>query len=388
MGVDTSLQYNGYNSYKFNQNDFLICYPFGVENMEYITHSFGAYSPIALSAKVRAYTRFFNADGEEIKLENHSFAVQQGTFDKVEITVSVPASAVKAELKFLNNEAQPWWVATPKTEEGQTATPYAINAYGQLTYITPNGIYTGTITANQIVLASGNESLTDRLVTINANQIALESEVVKKGVNYAGTKITAEQGFENTAIVNGQEIKIKANAQEGFSIYSNGVFVGGVTIANGEVGLTAKRIGTSPQHYGEIGITGGLIGLALYDLNYGTTPFAKIVELSGGSGFGIIDSNEIQRFSASDISTYIKDGNGTSRFYARDTSTYIRDGNGIDRFYATLNHTNIIDSQNNSRLYCDTTSSSLMSPDGSCWVEVYNNKIEIWVNGVMKESWS
>ena len=180
MGVDTSLQYNGYNSYKFNQNDFLICYPFGVENMEYITHSFGAYSPIALDAKVRAYTRFFNADGEEIKLENHSFAVQQGTFDKVEITVSVPALAVKAELKFLNNEAQPWWVATPKTEEGQTATPYAINAYGQLTYITPNGIYTGTITANQIVLASGNENLSERLTTINANQIQLEDLVIRK----------------------------------------------------------------------------------------------------------------------------------------------------------------------------------------------------------------
>src|SRR5690554_5500901 len=189
MAVDTSIQFNGYNSYKFNQNDVLHCYPFGVENMEYITHSFAAYSPIALSDKVRATTKFFDADSEIIQTVDHSFDVSQGTFDKREITVEVPLGAVKAQLTFLNNELEPWWVATPKTEEGQTATPYAINAYGQLTYITPNGIYTGTLTANQIVLASGDEKLSDRLVTINSNQITLQNKV--NGIEPKVTKITS-----------------------------------------------------------------------------------------------------------------------------------------------------------------------------------------------------
>src|SRR5690554_6111174 len=260
MAVDTSIQFNGYNSYKFNQNDVLHCYPFGVENMEYITHSFAAYSPIALSDKVRATTKFFDADSEIIQTVDHSFDVSQGTFDKREITVEVPLGAVKAELTFLNNEADPWWVATPKTEEGQIATPYAINAYGQLTYITPNGIYTGTITANQIVLASGDETLSDRLVTINDRQISVEEDLdttLKEGVSYAGSKITAEGGFENTAIIDGQTVKVVCNAQEGFSIYVNGKFAGGISIIGGKAALTAERIATDENYYGEVGTVDG-----------------------------------------------------------------------------------------------------------------------------------
>src|SRR5690554_6111684 len=202
MAVDTSIQFNGYNSYKFNQNDVLHCYPFGVENMEYITHSFAAYSPIALSDKVRATTKFFDADSEIIQTVDHSFDVSQGTFDKREITVEVPLGAVKAQLTFLNNEADPWWVATPKTEEGQTATPYAINPYGQLTYITPNGIYTGTITASQIVLASGG-SLPDRLTKINANGVytgEIEADQITANTLSA---ISADLGTVTAGTING-----------------------------------------------------------------------------------------------------------------------------------------------------------------------------------------
>jgi hypothetical protein len=196
MAVDTSIQFNSYNSYKFNTGEVLHCYPFGVEGMDYITHSFVAYTPLALASAVRATTTFFDADSEIVSSVDHSFDTPQGTFEQRTITVPVPATAVKAQLTYKNSAADPWWVATPKTEEGQTATPYAVNTYGQMTYITPNGIYTGTLTANQIVLASGDETLGDRLVAINSNQISLESRV--DGVEPKVTKITSAGIYTGT----------------------------------------------------------------------------------------------------------------------------------------------------------------------------------------------
>lgn len=196
MAVDTSIQFNSYNSYRFNTGEVLHCYPFGVEGMGYITHSFAAYTPLALASAVRATTTFFDADSEIISSVDHSFDTPQGTFEQRTITVPVPALAVKAQLTYKNSAADPWWVATPKTEEGQTATPYAVNTYGQMTYITPNGIYTGTLTANQIVLASGDETLGDRLVAINSNQISLESRV--DGVEPKVTKITSAGIYTGT----------------------------------------------------------------------------------------------------------------------------------------------------------------------------------------------
>ncbi len=414
MSVDTSIQYNGYNSYKFIQGETLNCYPFGVENMSHITHSFGAYSPIALASEVRANTKFFDADSEILQSVDHSFAIGAGIFENKSITVEVPTGAMKAQLTFKNPAANTWWVATPKTEEGQTATPYAINAYGQLTYITPNGIYTGILTAEQIVLAS-NENLSDRLTTINANQITLQNglntatgkittleagqillesginslddDVVKKGESYAGTKITAEDGFENTAIIGGQTVKVKLNATEGLGIYADDVFIGGINVINGIAGLTARRIGAIPECYGEIGIAAGSVGLALYDLRYNSLPFVKIAELANGTGFSIRDKNNYPRFEAGNT-IRITDRNNTLRFYADDNDTRIKDKNGINRFYADDAYTRIKDKNDSVRFQATDNGTWLQSPNGNTYLYVSDTKIQVIVNGVVKETWS
>ena len=243
MAVDTSIQYNSYNSYRFNNGEVLHCYPFGVEGMDYITHSFAAYTPLALASAVRATTTFFDADSEIISSVDHSFDTPQGTFEQRTITVPVPALAVKAQLTYKNSAADPWWVATPKTEEGQTATPYAVNTYGQMTYITPNGIYTGTLTANQIVLASGNETLGDRLTTINSNQISVESRV--DGVEPKVTKITSEGIYTGTI----QASQITATSLSAISANLgtvnagtiNGVNINGSAFSGGTISLGGTK---------------------------------------------------------------------------------------------------------------------------------------------------
>ena len=185
--IDTTIRFNDHNSYKVTS--LIMCYPFGVEQMDYITHSFQAYATSSLASATRARTKFFDADGATISDVSHSFAVTT-VFGKVDITVAVPATAVQAQLVLLQGGTD-WWIAEPKTEQGEVATPYNVNYQGQLTYITPNGIYTGMMTAGQIVVAgttaSPDETLDTKLVVISNGMINLSSTVSDKT-----TKITNE----------------------------------------------------------------------------------------------------------------------------------------------------------------------------------------------------
>lgn len=187
MAIDTTIQFNDHNSYKITTP--LFCYPFGVEGMSYITHSFQAYATSSLSSANRAKTKFFASDGSLVSEVNHAFAVTT-VFGKIEITVAVPATAKQAQLVLVQGGTD-WWIAEPKTEQGEVATPYNVNYQGQLTYITPNGIYTGMMTTGQIVVtgsvSSPDETLDTRLVTINNGVINLSSTLSAKT-----TKITNE----------------------------------------------------------------------------------------------------------------------------------------------------------------------------------------------------
>ena len=266
MAVDTSIRYNSYNSYRFNTGEVLHCYPFGVEGMGYITHSFAAYTPLALASAVRATTTFFDADSAIISTVDHSFDTPQGTFEQRTITVPVPALAVKAQLTYKNNEADPWWVATPKTEEGQTATPYAVNTYGQMTYITPNGIYTGTLTANQIVLASGDETLSDRLVTINSNQISLSQDLstAESNISNVTSRVTTIEAGQITLTsrVDGVEPKVT-------KITSAGIYTGTIQASQ----ITATSLSAISANLGTV--NAGTIN--------GVTINGSILNLTGAS---------------------------------------------------------------------------------------------------------
>lgn len=187
MAVDTTIRFNDHNSYKITS--ILMSYPFGVQNMTHITHSFQAYATTALASATRARTKFLDADGATISDVSHSFAVTQ-VFGKVEITVAVPATATQAQLVLLQGGTD-WWVAETKTEQGEVATPYNVNYQGQVSHLTPNGLYTAMVTTGQIVVTGSvsnpDETLDTRLVTINNGVINLSSALSAKT-----TKITNE----------------------------------------------------------------------------------------------------------------------------------------------------------------------------------------------------
>lgn len=242
MPVDTTIQFNQHNSYRIT--DRLFCYPIGVQGMNYITHSFQAYSTMNLPEATRAKTKFFDSTGATIHEDNHAFAVTT-VFGKIVITIAVPDTATQAQLMFMQAGTD-WWIAEPKTEQGETATPYNVNYAGQLTYITPNGIYTGMITTEQIVvtgsIASPGETLDTSLVTINNRIINLSATTssLTSGINELETRTTQIEAGQITLSSRVGNVEPKVT-----KITSEGIYTGDITATQITTGtLNSARIAT------------------------------------------------------------------------------------------------------------------------------------------------
>lgn len=328
MPIDPTIQFNSHNSYKVLETVW--SYPFGVEGKAYVTHSFQKYATSALSSAVRARTRFFASDGSIVSTIDHSFAVIQ-VWEKEAITVAVPATAVLCQLAFLTSGT--WWAAEPKSEEGQTATPYNTNYAGQLTFITPNGIYTGGITASQIVvagtLASPSEALDERLVTINSNAINLSATTSAHGsrltlIEAGQITINGSTTFDATANIPGARIDDGsiAVAKLGTTVIVGGyIKTGLVSASNINVGtlsadrIAAKSISGAKLADGTVGdlqvasglsatkITAGRLqsvdGTSYFDLTNGQIKSnnvdltGKIVATSGNIGGLVVGANDL-----------------------------------------------------------------------------------------------
>jgi hypothetical protein len=100
-----------------------------------------------------------------------------------------------------------------KSESGSICTDFTVNYSGQLTRITAGGIYTGTVTANQVVVSS-TDNLDDRLVTINNSIISLSSTTSNhsnsittntNNLTALGSRVTSVEtanGTQNTRLTN------------------------------------------------------------------------------------------------------------------------------------------------------------------------------------------
>ena len=391
MGIDTTIRYNDHNSYKITAN--LLGYPFGVQDMSHLTHSFAAYATAGLAQATRAKTLFFDADGAKLSEVSHDFAVTT-IFEKVEITVPVPSTAMQAQLMLIRG-ASDWWIAEPKSEQGEIATPYNVNYAGQMTYITPNGVYTGFIAAHQIVVSgtasNPDETLETRLVTINQNainvsatvstldstvsgyntrittieagQITLTNTVNNKvgiGVDYKGVTIDAVNGFKSTATVGGKTIITKANSIDGLSIYNGSTKVFGVDISGRVFTQSISNLEDS-SWYATMGVLGTEEqGLVLYSR---TTPkYLQITESNGAVLF--LDRNFKNRITLEVYGTRLHDSSGVSRFYADNDLTILSDSSDTYRFYADNYTTLLKDSSGTNRFYADSNFTQLDSPAG------------------------
>lgn len=293
MAVDNTIRFNSHNSYKVTSQVF--CYPFGVQGQSYVTHSFQAYCTSMLSSATRAKTKFFASDGSLVSESSHAFAVTT-VFGIVEITVAIPATAVQAQLMFIQGGTD-WWFAEPKSEYGEDATPYTVNYTNQLTYITPTGIYTGMVTTGQIVVVgsveSPSETLETRLVTINSNAINLSASVsgLSSDVGDQETRLTTIEAGQITltSTVNGIAPKVT-------KITSAGIYTGTISATQISTGylsadriaagtITADKINVSNLFAQNVTATGTITSLKL------TSPAITGGSLNIGSGKFTVDSS-------------------------------------------------------------------------------------------------
>lgn len=180
--VDSSIQYRGYNTFRMEAPAKVKSWIFGVEGLETISHSFYAYATTTLSSAVRTRTRWISGNGITLSVEDHTWAIPEaGLFNWIKLEeIPVPDGAVYAQLELHNTSGKTYWVGLIKSEAGDKATDFTHNLSGQLTRITASGIYTGTITAQQVILSSTTgENLPERLTTINSNMVQLTNKTSK-----------------------------------------------------------------------------------------------------------------------------------------------------------------------------------------------------------------
>lgn len=244
--------------------------------------------------------------------------------------------------------------------------------------------------AQQIALKVSEESFNalagrvanaEASMTVQANAIALkvsqsnfnalaervgstESSIVQQA-NAIALKVSSTDFTGNTiaSLINQSATTIKLQASkiilEGL-ITANGNFKvladGSIEAVNAKLSgaITATKMVAAgyTNYYGEIGVSGGAVGLGLFDLTYGTEAFFEVLETDAGQGF------------------ILRDRKNVGRLHARLDRTSLRGPNGYEG------------------LMLGTANGYLQSPNERTYIYVSDNEAGVVVNGVVKVRWN
>lgn len=195
-----------------------------------------------------------------------------------------------------------------------------------------------TVQADLIAAKVANTTFNALAQTVYENEAALVIQA-----NNIASKVsqTNYNGETIASLINqaANEVKILANkiTLEGL-ITANGFFKvlgdGSIEAVNAKLSgaITATKMvaTTSPNYFGEIGLTGGYVGLGLFDLRYGTEAFFEVLESDSGYGFLIRDKNNRSRVEATPGLTRLTSPSGAIRLTITDAYVnIIKNGNVI-----------------------------------------------------------
>lgn len=184
--------YRGYNSVKLNVGGVLTCEPFDITGLQVISSSVIIRKSNGGNAVMMLVMT--DGDGRDVLIRSVSTddlpANKFNTLTLKVENVKLPDSAVKATIQIINNGSNSITVSCMKCESGRVATDFSNNLDGNTTLLTPQGIYTGTIQANQVIVS--DERLPDKLTTINAGIIELKNNLQHTNANI---KTTIESGL-------------------------------------------------------------------------------------------------------------------------------------------------------------------------------------------------
>lgn len=152
---------------------------------------------------------------------------------------------------------------------------------------------------------------------LQANQIASKVSQTDYNGNTIASLInqTADQ-----VTIQANRIKLEGlvTANNNFKVLPDGSIEAVNAKLSGSITATKMVAPNGEDYYGEIGVTGGLIGFGLFDKRYGSEAFFEVIETAGGNGFLIRDKNNRTRFEATQDVTRMTSPNGNIRVNITD----------------------------------------------------------------------
>lgn len=432
MPVDISMQYRGHNSYRLQANERYLSAPFAVENMSFITHSFWVMASSTLTSDIRARTRLYDSDGMLLTVLSHQFAIDT-LWEFVELSMAVPEGAHSAQLEFMAGSSGFWFVE-PKSETGQTATPYNINYAGQLSKISPTGAYFGLLHANQILLtgtqADPGEMLDTRITTLNNNVLSMSATISGHGSRLtsieAGQIVLRDEVDNNawniTSLSSSQITLSNTVSQKTTKITSAGIYTGDISANQ----ITAGTLKSANGH-SSINMANGTFNFGNGALTWSGSELSVIGKLTTSAGgvkparievergvLSVYSSSGTQLGRLTNAGQYTAgSGDGLSimggsssqyldiGFWAADLGgmNYIRLNNvGSGKPYIELTGEVQMSSNlkvstikhkttNNNIFYTDATGTWISSPNGQSHLFISNNIIQLIRNGTVLQQW-
>lgn len=292
--VDTLLKYGPYNTYHMDPNETLYATPFDVTYYSDIVIQLVAINP-AQATSATLHLRWIDADNKKIGDDTvETFSITQ-VFSDWWKSFSVPSNAKKLH----------WWIKAGDVgfnwgcgmvSPGTMMRAFSDNVSDRTSLLTAKGLYTSTISANQIL--AGILMALSRLAWFDLEK----PEIVMKGDD-ATWKASPENPLELTD--------------------ANGNFIGGLKKTdNNKLVLVATALSNDPNLNAiiELGVVGGT-GLVIRDINLKdmfignvSNTFQIIMDnklrfsIGKNGGFSFLDKNGRYRISAlEDGSFYIYD---------------------------------------------------------------------------------
>lgn len=218
MAQISAVQFNGSNAYELLVGEFVSSWPIGAVGFTDIAVGVQVYTA-TVSAGVKLTLRSFNAAGAVLSAQDFTYLVTNTSmWERAETTWTCPTGIDRAELRITAVGGTVLF-AQPKLERGTEVGEYSTNYAPQLTLLTPTGIYTGTLTANQVIV-SGNEDLASRLTVIGAGMATF---VKYDDINQPSSTVI-DGGNITTGTLKSADNSTWINLSNGSFSFSNGNF--------------------------------------------------------------------------------------------------------------------------------------------------------------------
>lgn len=317
MGVDTTLKYGQYNTYKMDANEKLYADPFDVSQYSVITMQLVTIRTAgATTCEVGA--RWIDANNRKMGSDVLLTVNVLNRFSDWHHTLEVPEGAMSLQWWIKAGSASFNW-ACGKISPGSMPTAFSVDLTERTSMMTADGLYTSTIKADQVVSGLLRALNGGAWFDLDKPEIVMEGK-------QADLSITPENPLKLTD--------------------KQGNFIGGLGVAGGILGLVAGVLTNDPNMntYATVGYPAeGGVGISIYEKNYPDVYMGRYE-----AGTFVISLDHQIRLQIGDY-TEIRDKNGVNRLLIDPNgNTFLKDKNDVVRLWIDSNGNTFLQNAANS----------------------------------------